>query len=132
MILDIIDHAKKCKHPVVISGDLNTVIPDKKSKRWLVQLWHRFPTPTKEISGDFLDRNEKYYFLDMFRKRGFSEVSDATKNTWVLPYFNKEIFNLKLDWLLEKGFAKSSGTFGPWIGDHRAIIGDLMLKKQTQ
>ena len=126
MISEIAEETSKHKHPVIICGDMNTVIPDKKSLRKLVRLIHRIPDPRPEICGEFAGKNEKYYFLDTIQKFGFKELGDLDKNTWRFFITKKEMFNLKLDWMLYKNCRSSSSRLGNWIGDHRSIIGKLV------
>lgn len=127
MILDIIQDADKFTYSVIISGDLNTVIPDVNCHRWLVKLWHRFPTPPKNLLGDLSEKNEKYFFLNTVRKYGFDEIADLNKNTWRNIITGKEMFNLKLDWMLYRNCMGLPSDLGDWIGDHRAIIGEFRL-----
>lgn len=126
MITEIAVQASKYKHPVIICGDMNTVIPDKKSLRKLVQLFHRFPTPDSKICGEFADKNEKYYFLNAVQQFGFKELGDLEKNTWRDIITKRELFKLKLDWMLYKNCQLLKSQLGNWIGDHRSVIGELV------
>ncbi len=128
MMLDIVENSKYFQGPVIVSGDMNTVIPDMKPMRWVVKLWHRFPDPSRQLLGKLYEKNEKYYFLETWRKNGFEELSDMSKNTWRDVITGRELFNLKLDWMLYRNCDGISCTLGEWIGDHKAIIGELLLK----
>lgn len=122
-ILDtILKDASGFDGPVVVCGDMNTIIPDKKDKRRLVQFLHKFPSPKKEKLAHYADKNEKHVFKDAAEKNGFHEVADLDVNTWVFPFTKKELFNLKLDWFLVKGFAKVDHLIGEAIGDHKSIL----------
>ena len=122
----ILEDATKFKGPTIICGDMNTVIPDPTNHRKLVKWWHKFPDPDPKLFGDYAFKNERYLFSDTASKFGFKEVADLGLNTWCIPFIPIEAFNLKLDWMLYKGFSRSSYKLGPWIGDHRAIIGKLI------
>ncbi len=119
---DLVEHAKTVEGPVVICGDMNTVVPGTRS-RWLVQLWHRFPSPNPKICGQFTNLNERYYFADVARRHGFEEAGDMSKNTWRMVITNSEAFDLKLDWMLYRGLKPISCKQGEYLGDHRSIIG---------
>lgn len=127
ILKDILDEANSFDDPVVVCGDMNTVIPDRINFRSLVKLWHGFPNPTIEEVGEYVNKNEKYIFHDTAKKCGFTELTNIDKNTWVVPFTKKELFNLKLDWFLTKGFEDTSYMFGECIGDHKSIIGHLKI-----
>lgn len=126
MITEIAVQTSRFNYPVIICGDMNTALPDKKSLRKLVRLIHKIPDPQPEICGDFTDKNEKYFFLDTIQKCGFKELADLEKNTWRFFITKKEMFNLKLDWMLYKNCRALTSRLGDWIGDHRSIIGELI------
>ena len=123
----ILEDASKFDGLVIVCGDMNTVIPDPKHHRKLVKRWHKFSDPSLEVFGDYALKDERFLFYDTAKKYGFEEITDLNLNTWSIPFTPIEAFNLKLDWMLYKGFSKRSYKFGPWIGDHRAIIGKLNL-----
>jgi len=128
MISEIAENSRRFPGPVIICGDMNTVIPDKKSHRGIVRLWHRFPNPDSKEFGDLAERNERYFFLDTVHKYGYEELGDMTKNTWRDVFTGRELFDLKLDWMLYRNCKGVSSCLGDWIGDHKAIIGELLLK----
>ena len=127
ILLKIIKDADEFGGPVIICGDMNTAIPCIKKHRRIIRLWNRFPKPDKKILGSFADRNEKHLFAETAHKCGFKEITNLEENTWCIPFIKKEAFGLKLDWVLYKGFDKALYKLGPWIGDHRAIIGELII-----
>lgn len=127
ILLDIIRHSSKFDGPVIICGDMNTSVPGIKYQRKLAQFWLRFSIPDEKEIGDYTNKNEKYLFYDTAVSRGFREITDLAKNTWRMPLINKELFNLKLDWMLYKGFTKKAYRLGEYIGDHRAIIGEYTV-----
>jgi endonuclease/exonuclease/phosphatase family metal-dependent hydrolase len=127
MITEIAENAIKYKSPVIICGDMNTTIPNKGLLRFVVQSWHRFPTPNNKILGKLADKNERYLFLNTVSKFGFKELGDFHKNTWREMLTGKELFSLKLDWMLYRNCSAISSKLGRFIGDHKAIIGNLSL-----
>ncbi|OGG04911.1 hypothetical protein A2Z33_06455 [Candidatus Gottesmanbacteria bacterium RBG_16_52_11] len=128
MLTGIIRHADTFRGPVIICGDMNTVIPDRHRYRFAVSLMHRIPAPQPEIYGRFADLNERYYFYDTAKNYGFEETADLSANTWRMPLTQREAFGLKLDWILYRGLVKIRGRTGGWIGDHRAVIGEFAIR----
>jgi hypothetical protein len=123
----ILTHAIDFAGPVFITGDMNTTVPEPKQLRFVVQWLHRVPKPDLQTLGPLALRNEKFLFLETARKYGFEEGSDLNVNTWCIPGFKWELFKLKLDWMLYRGGVNKRHSFGPYIGDHRSIIGEFEL-----
>lgn len=119
--------AKKYPGPVVICGDMNTIVPHGKPYRKIIRLWSKFPVPNADKLGEFAKVSEKYYFFKTAAEAGFQELADINQSTWRMLVVMKHRMQLKLDWMLYRNLQAVSCELGPWIGDHRAIIGELKV-----
>jgi len=124
MLSDIAKHAKKFTGPVVICGDMNTMMPERRPAWWVAKIWGRFPNPSSEVS-DYQHLGEKYYFKDMALKHGFTEMGNIDRQTWRMPFLRWGFWQPKLDWMMYKGLSPVDYKLGPWIGDHRGVIATL-------
>lgn len=131
ILLEVIRHAKSGLKPVIICGDMNTMIPAKNEfvrfRKVFHKAFNRIPTPDPEILGDYAHLDERYHFLDVARSHGYEEAADIKSSTWCVPFTGVEMINTKLDWLLYKGLNKIDYRLGPWIGDHRSIYGQFQI-----
>lgn len=125
ILTKIMTDSKKFKGPVIICGDMNTGVPKDKPYRKIIKVWSKYPMPSKDNIGDYASVNEKFYFLNTAKKYNFSELSDINQNTWRMPVILSRKMQLKLDWMLYNKLKPIGCRFGPWIGDHRSIIGEL-------
>jgi hypothetical protein len=114
----ILKHANALKMPAIVCGDMNTVIPKGKISRVFVKIWHRYPSI--KLPG-LISSDERYYFYDIATKMGFKEAADIKENTWCFPFTTIQLFGLKLDWMLYKGFSLHTAKHNPWMADHRGI-----------
>jgi endonuclease/exonuclease/phosphatase (EEP) superfamily protein YafD len=126
MLSDIAKHANKFAGPVVICGDMNTMMPELRPGWWVVKAWARSPYPGPKTSK-YTWQGEKYYFYDTARKYGFSEVLGIEDQTWRLPIAKHNLWRAKLDWMLYRDLTPVEHKLGPWIGDHRGIIATLKV-----
>jgi endonuclease/exonuclease/phosphatase (EEP) superfamily protein YafD len=123
----ILTDANEFDGRIVICGDMNTTITENKVLRKFLKILHGVPSPLAEEVAEYAEKNEKYIFYDTAQKHGFIEISGLHENTWVVPLINMALFNLKLDWVLAKGFTDTSSVLGYFLGDHRYIIGNFTL-----
>lgn len=128
LLQKIIKHSQKFNGPVIICGDMNTVLPDKPRNIRIVKWFTKTPLTKDELIQFKRERkNEAHDFYALAKKLGFAEAAELHKNTWVLPFTRWELFGLKLDWMLYKGLVKHNHTVGKPIGDHKAIIGEFLI-----
>lgn len=126
MLSDIAKHAKKFAGPVVICGDMNTMMPERRPGWWLAKAWARFPNPSPAV-GDYSWLGEKYFFMDMAKRHGFTEMGDIDRQTWRMPFLRWGFWRPKLDWMMYRGLTPVDYRLGPWIGDHRGVIATLKV-----
>jgi endonuclease/exonuclease/phosphatase (EEP) superfamily protein YafD len=124
---EILNHSQKFHGPILIGGDMNTTLPEKGKGTRLIRWWSRIPRVDIVKNRGKFRQNEKHAFYEQLKSSGFEESLSLDKNTWVLPYTKKEMFKLKLDWLIYKNLDKISAKLGPIIGDHKSIIGEFMI-----
>jgi hypothetical protein len=126
MLSDIAKHASKFTGPVIICGDMNTMMPELRPAWWLAKAWARFPYPGPK-AAKYSWLGEKYYFQDMAKRYGFDEVLEIDEQTWRLPFAKLNMWRPKLDWMLYRGLEPVGYELGPWIGDHRGIIATMRV-----
>jgi endonuclease/exonuclease/phosphatase (EEP) superfamily protein YafD len=127
LLQKISNNAREFSGPVIIAGDMNTVLPAKGRGTRVVRWWHRLPKVDLTVNNGKYKQNEKYIFYDMATQLGFRESLSLDNNTWVFPFTKKEIWQLKLDWLLYKNLRRVSAKSGPLIGDHKSVIGSFII-----
>ena len=124
----IITHSQKFTGPVIICGDMNTVLPAKPRNIKLIKWLLKIPLTKEEfVRLRREQKNEAQEFYRSAKKFGFEETAEMYKNTWVLPFTKWELFGLKLDWMLYKGLVKNNHSVGKPIGDHKSVIGEFLI-----
>lgn len=120
-IKKIMSHAAEHDGPVVIAGDMNTVVPRKGFARKIIQLYHNQPNESMIVDGKEYGGDERYIFDDAAAQNGFKQVTDLMQSTWAVPYTNYELFNLKVDWIFIRDMSIERVKVGKYISDHRAV-----------
>lgn len=123
----VLEDSKKHNGPIVICGDLNSVIPKKGLGRLIAKSFHKQGRGNFSDDVKFKDKAEKYLMLDLFNDYGFKNILDINKATWGLYPLKWELFNLKLDWFLVKDINVIDFSLGKYISDHRSITVKLVL-----
>ncbi len=118
----IITNSKDHKGGVIICGDLNTTIPANGVGRKIVQLIHGEPFKSLFIKKRYMNKDERYSFLEEAKHGGFEDALNIERSTWRVDKINWQIFNLKLDWFLFRGLKIKKIRVGRFISDHRSIF----------
>lgn len=119
----ILNHAKKASGPVIICGDMNTVIPAVGLARKIIQKFHNIPDQDQYINGEYYQKDERYIFEKLVESLTFKNITDTKQTTWAFPHTSFEIFKLKLDWFFIKNIQHKSIQFLPYTSsDHRPIL----------
>jgi len=113
-------HAKTASGPVVVCGDMNTVLSHRKGIARKVIHWFN-EIEDVYTHGKFQVIDERYGFRRLAEKYNMQDVLKIDKPTFAIPHTSIELFKLKLDWILIKKMRFISSNYGPYISDHRPI-----------
>jgi endonuclease/exonuclease/phosphatase family metal-dependent hydrolase len=122
----ILDDAKKHKGPVLISGDMNDVVPKAGWKRGLIETLDREPKNEMFIDGKLITYEEKKLFMKTIKKYGFEEALKLNSVTWS-PIRSRlwEAFKLKLDWFMVRNMKVKNIKLHDYITDHKSIEAEV-------
>lgn len=118
----VLEAAKQHNGPVIICGDMNTVIPLAGIGRKIIQWFHNVTNDNLIFNHEHFHKDERHNFLQVAEQEGFHETTDLLKSTWSLMPLRWEIFNLKLDWFLVRNLETPEISLGKYISDHRSIL----------
>lgn len=121
IIKEVLEHAQKFDGYVIITGDMNTIVPQNSKRRKLMKLFQRYPEISNFIDGKYVEISEKYVILDLVKSMGYKSVLDIDEVTWKIPFFNIGLFKFQLDWVIYRGFTKTEYRFDKYPGDHKPI-----------
>lgn len=122
----VLDHAKQVSGPVIICGDMNTVIPAVGWTRKIIQKFHKIPDQDQYINGEYYKKDERYIFNNLVESFDFKNITNIKKTTWALPHTSFEIFKLKIDWFFTKNIKHKTIQFLPYTSsDHRPVLVDF-------
>lgn len=123
----ILKDAKKHRGPVIVCGDFNTTIPASGFARKIVQWFHQEKNSSLLLDSNYINKDERHFFLSVAKKEGFNEATDISKSTWCISPLKWELFNLKLDWFLSRDIKILKINLGNYISDHRAIFAECSI-----
>lgn len=123
----ITKHAALFNGPTIICGDMNSLIPRSGIFRFFIKWFHNIKRQSMIVDGKYKLRDERVFFSEEAGKHGFADALPIKKATWAIPYTSFELFKMKLDWMLNKGFAKAEAHMGPYISDHRPVHAQFII-----
>ncbi len=125
---EVFKHAARHKGPVIICGDMNTIIPARGFWRTVVRKFHKIPKSTFIVDDQYFPGDERHIFRQRATAAGYSDPTPIDANTWRWPKKPFGILRLKLDWILIRGLKAEPAQFGKIISDHRWVQTTLTLE----
>lgn len=124
----LLSDAHHHKGPILICGDMNSVIPKSGWNREMIALWDRQPRKEMFVDGKLISYEEKELFSKTIKKYGFRDALKLSTPTWS-PLKSKiwEMFKLKLDWFIVKDLKVTSIELDDYITDHKSIEAEVRL-----
>ena len=117
----VFEHARTAPGPVIICGDMNTVLPRAGLTRKFIQWFHKIPKDSLNSLAERYSEDERYVYQAAIHQNGFRDLLPLAQSTWAIPGTAIELFKLKLDWFLVKNISVGQAEFGPYISDHRPV-----------
>jgi len=118
----VLEAAKQHDGPVIICGDMNTVIPLAGIGRKIIQWFHKVTNDNLISDKQYSHQDERHLFLQTAQQAGFNETIDLLKSTWCIMPLRWEIFSLKLDWFLVRNIKTPEISLGRYVSDHRSVL----------
>lgn len=118
----VLEAAKQHDGPVIICGDMNTVIPLAGIGRKIIQLFHKVTNDNLISDKQYSHQDERHLFLQTAQQAGLNETIDLLKSTWCIMPLRWEIFSLKLDWFLVRNIKTPEISLGRYVSDHRSVL----------
>lgn len=126
-VTQVFHHATSFDGPVIICGDMNTVMPQGKISRNIIRWFNSIEEGI--LPSHMLKNDERYVFRDQADIHNFYDLLDITKPTWAFPRTSIELFRLKLDWVLVKNGMKGNAKKGPYtFSDHAPIHAEIEIE----
>jgi len=123
----VLNHAKKCKTPTIMCGDMNTATPETGMRRKVIKWLHDVPDDSMVIDGKIYDKDERFLFSSLAKHHGFRDALRINVSTWALPHTSFQMFNLKLDWFLIREIHSLKVRYGKYVSDHKPILVTCVL-----
>ena len=117
----IAHHVSGFKGPVIICGDMNTLVPRSGFIRLLMRWFHKIEKQSMVINGVHCYKEERVIFSQEAQRNGFTDALPIDHATWAIPYTSFELFKMKSDWMLYRRFTSVKAHTGPYISDHRPV-----------
>ncbi len=122
----ILSDAKKHKGPVLICGDMNSLVPKSGWGRGVITTLYREPKKEMFVNGKFIGHDERILFSKIIKKYGFKDALKLNTPTWsCFKSKNWEMFKLKLDWFITKDLKVVNIKLDDYITDHKSIEAEV-------
>ena len=128
---EVFRHAARHKGPVIVCGDMNTVIPPRGFLRSGIRWFNSIPKSTFYVDDQYFPGDERHIFRQRAKAAGYTDPTPIDANTWRLPKKPFGILRLKLDWILVRGLKTEPAQFGKIVSDHRWVQATCILDSES-